>query len=253
MWPNSKQQPLFAALVAILLIGAIAWEVAAVASRMKQFQSIGDPTPPVRQISTTGTGKVRSAPDVAIVTAGFTVQGAAVRATQEEANRRMTGLVAAVKQAGVAEEDIQTSNFSISPRYVYDQGRAPRIDGYEALQSIEIHIRNLDRVNDVLAAAGSAGATNIGGLQFTIDDPQRIQSEARGKAIDAARTEALTIARQLGVRLGRIIAFNESTGGATRPYYAKEMALDIGGGGAPTVEQGSTEVATSVTVTYELE
>lgn len=253
MWPNSRQQPLFAALVAILLIGAIAWEVAAVASRMKQFQSIGEPTPAVRQISTTGSGKVRAAPDIAIVTAGFTVQGTEVRATQQEANHRMTELVAAVKGAGVAAEDIQTNNFSINPRYAYLGGRS-RIDGYEASQSIEIRIRNLDRVNDILAAAGGAGATNIGGLRFTIDDPQMLQSEARGKAITAARAEALTIARQLGVRLGRIIAFNESTGGMPRPLYAEVRGLGIGGGGdIPTVEQGSTEVTSNVTVTYELE
>lgn len=251
MWPDTRRQPLFAALLAVLLIGAIAWEVVAVATKMRQYHA----TPPSpRQLAVTGTGKVRVAPDIAVVHAGFTVIGADVRVVQGGASRKMTALVTAVKAAGVAAADIQTAEFAINPQYRYDEKQPPRITGYEARQSIEIRIRNLELVNDVLAAAGGAGATNIGGLELTIDDPDRLQADARGRAIADARAKAAVIAAQLGVRLGRAVSFSES-GGMPPPIYARELVLESAGGPmpAPSIEKGSTEVIANVTVTYELQ
>ncbi|MFH1098831.1 MAG: SIMPL domain-containing protein [Candidatus Uhrbacteria bacterium] len=255
MWPNSKEQPLFAGLVVVLLLSVIAWEVAAVATKMKQHRFIGQPIPQSRQITVSGTGKVSAPPDIAVVTAGFTVQGQDARATQAEANQKMTALTAAVKSAGVKPEDIQTSGFSMYPRYVYNQNDPPRIAGFEAQQSAEIRIRDLDRISNILAAASGAGATNISGLQFTIDDPEQLENDARGKAIANARVQAALIAQQLGVQLGRPVSFGES-GGLPQPYYARSEASGLGGGDAmpaPTIERGTTEIVSNVSVTYELE
>ena len=253
MWPDFRKQPLYAVLVAIILIAGIAWQVVSVATKMRAYRSIA---PSQRQLTVSGTGKVRGTPDVAIVTAGFTVQGVDVRATQDGANKKMSALVAAIKGAGVADADIQTAEFSINPQYVYTPQQPPRINGFEARQSIEIRIRNLDHVNTVLAAASGAGATNIGGLRLTIDDPALLQGSERGRAIADARVKAAIIASQLGVRRGRAVSFGESGGGMPM-MYGRMLGLDgIGGGESapmPAVEKGSNEIVTNVNVTYELE
>ncbi|MDO8598834.1 MAG: SIMPL domain-containing protein [bacterium] len=251
-WPSTKEQPLFAALIAILLIGAIAWEVSAVAGKMKQYRSIGGAAP---QITVVGSGKVRGIPDIALVTAGFTVQGDDVQTTQRDANQQMTKLVSALKDAGVDKEDIRTTQFSITPRRTYKPGEPSQISGYEARQSVEVRIRNLDAINKVLGVAGAAGATNIGQLRFTIDNPESLRAEARQSAIGEARQKAMVIAEQLGVRLGRTVGFQES-GSGMPPVYARSIALEgIGGGGGeePMIETGSTEITSSVNITYELE
>ncbi|MDO8622452.1 MAG: SIMPL domain-containing protein [bacterium] len=255
MWPDLKRQPLYAALVVILLLGATAWEVASVAGRMKQYRTIGKSASAPPQITVSGEGKVRAAPDVAIVTVGFTEQGADVRSVQSLINTKTAALVAAVKRAGVAAADIQTSDFSVRPQHVYESGKAPRVTGYQAQQSVEVRIRDLDRINEVLGTAGDAGATNIGGLQFTIDDPKELQAQARAAAVAQARVEAQRIADALGVRLGAPVAFSES-GGTPPSYPMRGLALDGMGGGefeAPAVERGTNEITSHVTVTYALE
>ncbi|MBI4450174.1 SIMPL domain-containing protein [Candidatus Uhrbacteria bacterium] len=254
MWPDLKRQPLYAALVVILLLGATAWEVTAVAGKMKQYRTIGKSASAPPQITVSGEGKVRAAPDVAIVTAGFTELGADARTVQSAINRRAAALVDAVKQAGVAQADIQTVDFSVSPQYAYGEGKAPRVTGYGANQSVEIRIRDLDRINEVLGVVGDVGATNIGGLQFAIDDPKELRAQARQAAIAQARQEAARIADALGVRLGDPVSFKESGG---QPIYpmARGLALsDIGGEefDAPAIERGTNEITSHVTVTYEL-
>lgn len=253
MWPDLKRQPLYAAFVIILLLGAIAWEIAAVANSMRRYGTIGKSPSPSRQITVSGEGKVRAAPDVAIVTAGFTEAGADVRAVQSAINQKTATLVAAVKVAGVLGADIQTSEFSVSPQYAYEERKAPHVTGYEARQSVEIRIRDLGRINDILGVVGDAGATNISGIQFTIDDPKEVQAQARQEAIAQARREARRIADGLGVRLGEPIAFSES-GSAPPVYPMRAFASEMGGGGvdAPAIERGTNDITSHVSVTYEL-
>ena len=255
MWPDVKRQPLYAALVVILLLGATAWEVASVAGRMKQYRTIGTSPSVSPQITVSGEGKVRAAPDVAIVSVGLTEIRSDARTAQSVVNEKTSALVAVVKQAGVAQADIQTADFSVYPQYAYGEGKSPRVTGYEARQSLEIRIRDLDRINEVLGVVGDAGATNIGGLQFTIDDPKELRAQARQEAIAQARQEAVRIADALGVRLGDPVAFNESGGGPVYPMRAFSAdAMAMGGAfEAPSVERGTNEIASHVTVTYELE
>lgn len=254
MWPDLKRHSLYSALVIILLLGAIAWEVAAVAGKMKQYRTIGkSPTAPP-QITVSGEGKVRASPDVALVSVGFTEAGSDARTVQAATNRKTSALVSAVKQAGVAQADIQTMDFAVYPQYAYGEGKAPRVTGYEARQSLEIRIRDLDRINEVLGVVGDTGVTNIGGLQFTIDDPKELRAQARQEAIAQARQEATRIADALGVRLGDPVAFNESGGGSPIYPMARALSADMGGGefDAPSIERGTNEIVSNVSVTYEL-
>lgn len=252
MWPDLRKQPLYAALVVLLLLGAVSWEVVGVANRMRQFRYVGQPVPATRQITVQGSGEVRVAPDVAIVTMGFTTQHTNLRNAQSEVNRKMSALIAAVKGAGVASEDMRTSEFSVTPQYTYEERQAPRITGYEARQAVEVRIRDLERIEAVIGAAEQAGPTNMSGLQFTVDAPERVRAEARAKAIAAARAEAMTIARGLDVRLGRVIAFDES-GGNVPPMMLRKGVAALEADALPTIEPGTQEVTVRVSVTYEIE
>ncbi|MBI2483399.1 SIMPL domain-containing protein [Candidatus Uhrbacteria bacterium] len=255
MWPDYRKQPLFAGLFALVLLGAFAWELAAATEHARNAAAVRKPTPPIRELTVSGTGKVRGIPDTAVITAGMTVQGTEVRIVQSEVNKKTTALIAAVKRAGVAAEDIQTAQFSITPRYVYGERVAPSISGYEASQSVEVRIRNLEKVNTVLDAMGDAGATNIGNLQFIIDNPQGLQAEARERAIADARAKAGTISGQLRVRLVRAVGFQEG-GGYVPPMMPLMLRGDMGGGEAvpaPTVEKGSQDIVSNVSVTFEIE
>lgn len=255
MLPSYREQPIYAVLTTMLLAVAILWVGATAARAARQAARIDEAPPRERVITVSGTGKVRGTPDIAVVTAGFTAGGLDVGAVQQQANRKMSALVDAVKAAGVAAVDIRTVEFSTYPQYAYAEREAPRITGYEVRESIEIRIHDLERVNAILDAATRAGATNISGLQFTIDEPEALRAEARAKAINEARAKASAIADALGVTLGRPVAFSDSGDVFMPPPipFALEGRGGAGGDISPKVEQGTNEITASVSVTYELE
>ena len=114
-------------------------------------------------------------------------------------------------------------------------------------------IRDLDKISDVLALAGPTGVNQVGGLSFTIDDPEELKQQAREEALKNAKTKAESLASIAGVRLGRLVSFSEDFYGAPVPVYRDFAAgQGYGGGGAPTVEPGSQDVIVNVTVTYEV-
>lgn len=252
MLPNYRERPVYGVLImALFALGCVFLFALSVFLFQKTY--LLDEAPPrERVITVTGTGKVRGTPDIAVVTAGFTVGGVDVGDVQQDANRKMNALVDAVKKEGTAAEDIRTIEFTTSPTYAYEQGKAPRITGYEVRQQIEIRIRDLKNVDAVLGAAGRAGATNIAGLQFTIDEPEALRAEARAKAIAEARGKATAIADALGVTLGRAVAFTESGGLPPIPPIPFAYEGRGGGGDYPKVEEGTSEIMADVTVTYEL-
>ncbi|MBI4433643.1 SIMPL domain-containing protein [Candidatus Uhrbacteria bacterium] len=256
MWPDLRKQPLFTGLLALVLLGAFAWELASATEHARNAAAVRKPTPPIRELTVSGMGKMRGIPDMAVVTAGMTVQGGDVRTVQGEVNKKTAALIAAVKRVGVAAEDIQTEQFSINPRYVYAEKMPPSISGYEASQSITVQIRKLEQVNAVLDAMGNAGATNIANLRFTIDHPEELLAQARARAIADARAKASVIANDLRVRLVRAVGFQEGGGYAPpiMPMYARSEGM--GGGDAvpmPIVEKGSQDIVVNVSVTFEIE
>ena len=211
-----------------------------------------DSTPAM--ISVSGEGKVSASPDIAVLSFGVqTWRVPSAKDATAKLQTAMTAILESVKGKGVEEKDITTESLYLNPVYDWtDAGQIPR--GFEASQSLRVKIRDLSKIGDILSAATSAGANQIGGVNFTIDEPETLQAEAREKAIAKAKEKATKLASELGVRLGKLKGFNEGYG-ATPPMYERAMMdSGMGGGGiAPLpVPTGEQEIQVSVTLTYEV-
>jgi uncharacterized protein YggE len=200
-----------------------------------------------------GEGKVTVIPDTGIVNLGMTVNKSTVKAAQTEANTVINNISKNIKDLGIESKDIRTSGYNIYPQYDY-QGSVNRITGYQINISLTVTVRDIDKINTVIDSATSLGANSVGGIQLTVDEDRQkeLLQEARKKAVDDAKNKAQNLASAAGITLGKIINIQESSGGYPRPMmaYDKVSAAGLGGGGTE-IEVGSTDISTSVTLSYE--
>lgn len=170
----------------------------------------------------------------------------------DQGNEKMTAVIAAVKGAGVAEADIATSQYSVSPSYAYDRDKGTQtIDGYNATQTVTVTVRDVAKAGDVIAAAIAAGANQAGSLQLSVDDPDAALATARAEATTKAQAKANAVAKESGMRLGRLVNVQVTEGGSTPPptLYA-QMGLKDAAVSAPDIQPGTQEQTVGVTVTY---
>ncbi len=202
-----------------------------------------------------GEGKVTMIPDIARVEAGVTAQGPSIKVVQQELNKKIKAISDAVKKQGVEDKDIQTLNYSVNPQYDYRNG-TQKILGYEASSNFSIKVRNMDNATAVIDVATANGANQIGGISFDVDDKTKVENEARAKAVADAKKKAELAAKTAGFTLGRVINYNENSGGEGRPIpmYAKAEMLSVGAPDqvATTIEPGSQELTISVSLSYEI-
>jgi len=207
-----------------------------------------------REITVTGQGKVLAAPTIAQVTLGVTTgPQASAEAAMDLLTRRFTAVVEAVRAEGVEEDDIKTTNLAVNPVYDFREG-TQTIRGYEATESIEVKVRDLDKVGAIIGRATQEGVNQAGGIQFVIDDPEDLQREAEGQAIADAKKNAEALAEDLNVSLGRVKTFSTApTAPSFPPFYpvAELKATDARGGDLP-VPTGTNEISATVQITYEL-
>lgn len=212
--------------------------------------------PQVVTISVAGEGKVTAVPDIAELSFGVqTGPQPTAKAAMSMLEKSMTAAFAAVKALGIDEKDISTESLHLNPSYDWNNGRQT-LRGYEANQSLRVKVRDLDKVSDVLSAATNAGANQAGGVQFTIDDPEKLQAEARSEAITKAQEKARELARQLGVSLGDLQGFSEGGSGVIppMPYMAKAMMVGdaaMAEAGVP-LPPGEQEISVNVNLVYEI-
>ncbi len=206
-----------------------------------------------REISVVGEGKVEVIPDTAYIDTGITVTDASsVEEAQKSINQTNDRIVEAMKKIGIPKENIKTSNYSIYPNYSYEPGQQNRITGYNGNVTISIKLSNTAMVSPVIEEATKAGANQILGTRFTIDNPGSFREEARKKAIDNAKDQANKLSKQLGIRLGKIVGFEEmGTGGAVIPLRQDLAAGGLGGGTSPAIETGTQTVTSTVTLRFE--
>jgi uncharacterized protein YggE len=211
---------------------------------------------PLSTITVSGEGKVFVAPDIAEMTFGIqTGRQPTAAAAMKKLKDGMDKIFTAVKAAGIPEKDISTAHFWLNPVYDWTDG-GQIFRGFEANQSLQVKVRDLDKVSAVLEAATNAGANQAGNVQFTVDDPEAKRSEARAKAITQAKAKAKELADQLGERLGDVQSFTEGGGGWAAPMMMRGEALAMD---AATKEAslplpaGEQEIISSVTITYELQ
>jgi hypothetical protein len=236
----------------LVLLSMSGWFSAKTKSEMRQYDLIGRPAPQRDVISVSGEGKVKATPDVAVLDLGMTAERKTVSEAQAETTRVMNALTEAVKAMGVEAKDIQTANYSIYPANDWNDGKQT-LRGYTVNQSLRVKVRKLDSVSGILAKAGELGANQVGGVSFTIDEPKKLQAEARVKAIEDAQAQAQAIADAVGLDLGKVVSFSEGSSGGFVPSMMESKAMGMGGDeAAPVIEPGQNEVVINAYLTYEL-
>lgn len=196
-------------------------------------------------------GSSEARPDMAIVNLGVTTEGQTAAAALAENARRMTALTAALRRAGIAERDIQTSNVSVYPQQVYGEGQAPRITGYQANNSVTVKVRRIDNTGRVIDAAVGAGGNTVNGVSFTHADPDAQLDVARRDAIAEARRRAELYANALGMRVNRIVSVSEG-GGYAPPMPVALERFQAQDAAATSISPGEIETRVSVNVMFEL-
>ena len=202
-------------------------------------------------ISVQGEGKVFAKPDIGQISLAVATEALTVEKAQKEAAELSNRIFAVLKEKGVEEKDIKTTNYSINPQYDYPDGKR-RLLGYQVYQSFQVKIRELAKAGEILAASAQAGANQVGGLSFTTEDPQRLQAEARDRAIEDAKSKAAELSKKLGVKLGKLVSYGEFGGPSPIPYFG---AAERGVGGdfpAPQIPVGENEIRVNVTITYQI-
>lgn len=201
-----------------------------------------------------GTGKVTAVPDVAILSLGVEAQEKTVKEAQSEAASAMTAVVAALKTNGVADKDIQTQWYNISPvmKWVEDTNEQITI-GYKVTNMATVKIRDISKAGATIDAVAEAGGnlTRINSINFTVDDPTAYYNQAREKAMQDANAKAEQMATLAGITLGKPTYISESGGYIPTPYYLKDYAE--GGSASTPISPGELDITLSVQVAYAIE
>lgn len=206
-----------------------------------------------QSISFSGEGRVYTKPDIAMVILSVVTEGKTVAEVQKKNTEKMNKVIEFLKEFGVEDKDIKTTNYNLYPRYNYQYTKTPQIVGYEITQSLEVKIRNLDKVGEVLEGSVGAGVNQVYSLYFKVDKDEEFKSQAKELAIRDANKKAKETAKQLGVKLGKLIGYNE--GGGYYPIYPNYYRdARVGGGeeSAPNIQTGENEILVTVTLTYEI-
>lgn len=199
-------------------------------------------------------GEVTRVPDLAIISAGVqTLQSTASAAIEENATR-MERVRTALKRAGIADKDIQTSTINLSPEYRYSENQPPRLTGYRATNTVNVKFRDLKRSGAILDALVAEGANQINGPSLTIDKPEAAYDEARAKAVAAGQARAELYARALGQRVVRLLSVSES--GAyvppPMPYAADAIQVTAARVAKTEIDPGTQQLQVNLSMSFEL-
>ena len=216
-------------------------------------RAAGDET---RQLRVTGIGEVLAEPDMATVTLGVVSEAETAAAALKQNSQTVAEIIAALKAGNIAARDMQTSNFSIQPKYIYpdrnrNEAREPRIVGYTVSNTLSVRIRDLASTGDILDAMVTLGSNTVSGIQFGVSDPNPIEDRARKAAIADARARAELYAAAANVKLGDIILISESGTQAPGPgpmlrTTMREQAMSV------PVQGGELTFRSSINVIWEI-
>ena len=208
-------------------------------------------TPPEHTIAVSGVGRVILAPDVADLRVGVSFTRTTVKQARADAATAMTKVVAALKAAGIADKDIQTSTLSLSPNFDYNAGKSGTLTGYTLSNAVSATVRDLDRVGDALDGAMAAGATSVDGITFRVDNPAAAEAQARTAAMAQAKATADQLAAAAGVRITGVASVSETSATPPPVYFAGDRAAAPSAAQVATpIQAGSNQVDVTVAVTY---
>jgi len=249
-------------LITLVLVGAVLALGAYAYVTLEQQSQWGGPM----TINVTGKGEVTSKPDIAQFSFGVRGEGADAATAQTKSADIINAVTAYLKENGVEEKDIKTEGYNLNPKYKYEQkpclygSYCPPgeqiADGFEVYQTITVKVRDTNNAGKLLGEVGSKGATDISGLNFTVDDEDAIRVEARKLAIEDAKAQAKVLADSLDVRIVKMLSYYEDS--PSMPMY-NSRAMDMGGmavkaemAPTPSIPTGESKAVSTVTITYEI-
>jgi uncharacterized protein YggE len=208
-------------------------------------------------ISVAGEGQSAVAPDMAVLNLSVVKQAKTAREALDDNNKAMNDVLGALKKAGIAERDLQTSGFSVQPQYRYPQSndgqpQQPELIGYQVSNSLTVRVRDLSKLGAIIDQSVTLGVNQGGDIQFTNDKPQGAMQEARKSAVANAIEKAKTLAEAAGVKLGRVIEISEDVPRPQPiPVLRSAMMKESSDSSVP-VQGGETSYNITVNVTFAI-
>ncbi|MEK9147375.1 MAG: SIMPL domain-containing protein [Patescibacteria group bacterium] len=217
-------------------------------------------------ISVIGESELFATPNIAKISLSVLTEEKTVEKATKKNNEKMNSIIKFIKSQNIQDKDIKTVNYYVNPRYEYRDNNETSIFppksstriliGYEITQTLEVKIRNLDNSGAIIEGAISLGTNQVGDLQFIFDDETILKDKAKNEAIKNAQEKAKILANQLGVKLTRIIDYNDQSS----PIYTKRLELESVAYGigekdniaAPSIEPGENKITSRVIITYEI-
>ena len=231
------------------LAGAIALMSAAAFSSAQAAESMMAQ----RTITVSGDAEVASKPDQARLSAGVVTQADNAATALTANSTAMNRVFAALRMAGIPDNRMQTSNFSVQPQYPPfrpDNQEPQRIIGYQVSNNVTVIVDDLTKVGPTLDALVRSGANQLGGIQFTIADPKPLAERARTLAVVDGAAKARTLATAAGVTLGPLMSIQETSSVRPVPVFAMARAMAAE---ATPIAEGEERVGVNVTMTYAIQ
>lgn len=260
-----QKRRFFNSLVAVLVLLAVFLGIKSFGA-LKEFSNIGRGTIAANILSVNGLGEVFAVPDTATFSFSVIEEAKTMKEAQDKATLKTKAVIDAMKKMGIADKDIKTTSYNSYPQYDYMQaslctnGYCPPgkqvLRGYEVSQMITVKVRKTDDAGAALGKAAELGASNISGLDFVIDDMDKVRGEARDAAIKDAKEKAKVLSKSLGVELRGIVNFEESGSQPPPMYYGamnQSLKTEDAGSSVPVTPMGENKITSNVTITYEIE
>lgn len=229
----------------------LALSAALVASFLPMIEARSNPEEVRRTVTVEGLGEVAAVPDVAVIVAGVETTRPAAADAIDENNQAVEGLFALAREFGVAERDLQTAGFSVSPRY--ERNKPAEVTGYRVSNRVNIRFRQIAELGKLLDGLIKSGSNRIDSVSFVVGDAAPLKVEARKRAMADARARAELYAEAAGGQLGGVISVDEPVTGGPVPRAA--MMMDARAAAAPSevpVALGESVTSVRVVVRYEL-
>ena len=197
-------------------------------------------------------GEAKRVPDIATVSTGVVTRATDSNSAMRANADQMAKVVAAIRAAGIAEKDVQTSGISLNPTYQYRENQPPTITGYEAHNTVNVVVRDIGKLGKILDTLASVGANQINGPSFDVDKKDEAMDEARQNAIAKAQTRAEMYAKTLGMKVRRIVSINEGGGFSPPMPMMRMQAMEMAKGADTSVSPGENTLSVTLDVVFEL-
>ena len=205
------------------------------------------------RLDITATGSVSRVPDLAIISAGVVTKSTTATGAIADNAARMERVRAALRRAGIADKDIQTSSISLNPDYRYENNQAPVLTGYQASNNVSVKFRDIRNSGKILDALVAEGANQINGPSLTIDKPEGAYDEARVKALAVGRARAELYARSLGMRVVRLVEVSEGGANNPRPPMPMAMMAKAERSADTSIDPGSQDLEVTLSMSFDLQ